>query len=80
MAGRRRLRRADGRIAAVAPVVALAGRSGSAGHPTPVEPIDRLKARLMQHVETIADRDIQTSAINLSPRYSDPERDAQAQA
>jgi uncharacterized protein YggE len=28
----------------------------------------------------IADRDIQTSAINLSPRYSNPERDAQIQA
>lgn len=28
----------------------------------------------------IADRDIQTSAINLSPRYSDPERDAQIRA
>ena len=28
----------------------------------------------------IADRDIQTSAINLSPRYSNPERDAQIRA
>ncbi len=28
----------------------------------------------------IADRDIQTSAINLSPRYTDPERDAQIRA
>lgn len=28
----------------------------------------------------IADRDIQTSSINLSPRYSDPERDAQIRA
>jgi uncharacterized protein YggE len=28
----------------------------------------------------IADRDIQTSAINLSPRYSNPERDAQLMA
>ncbi len=28
----------------------------------------------------VADRDIQTSAINLSPRYSNPERDAQIRA
>ncbi|QNM82978.1 SIMPL domain-containing protein [Sphingomonas sabuli] len=40
--------------------------------------MDRVIAALKQ--AGIADRDIQTSAISLNPRYSDPEREAQLRA